>query len=121
MASIVIQIFCWLALGVTALGASAFFSVGKFYDPHGDGPITFAAISAPLLIAVLLVLVHRVRKGPFYHLLAIIDGGLGLLLAGFGIYFAITDPGDLILYIWPLLLGLGLLYLAFESKLGESE
>ena len=120
MFSVVIQVVCWLCLGATALGATAIFSVGRFYNPQHDGPLMFLAVAAPLLIAVLLVLGHRVRKGPLHHLLAIFDGGLGLLLAGVGLFSLIRDPGDLILYIWPLLLGIGLLYLGFESKLGAS-
>ena len=98
-----------------------FSGLGRSASPVESGGATFAAIGAPILIAVLLVLVQRVRKGRLTHFLSIVDGALGLLLAGYGAYYAITDPDDLVFYIWPLLLGLGLLFLAFESKAGRSE
>ena len=119
--SVFLQVFCWLALALTALGTSAFFGTVPSNEPGESGAATFAAIASPILICVLLVLVQRVRKGPLNQFLSIVDGALGLLLAGFGAYYAINDPDNRALYIWPFLLGLGLLFLAFESKAGRRE
>jgi len=118
MKSVALQIFCWLALGVTALGAFVVASGGQFYAPaESDAPYLFFAMAPPILIAILLVLLQRVRRGPVQFLTMIVSGAIGLILTGLMIYQLITDTADWLLYAPPLLLGLGLLALAFEPAL----
>jgi hypothetical protein len=118
MKSLALQIFCWLALGVTALGAFVVASAGQFYAPQeGDAPYLFFAMAPPILIAILLVLLQRVRRGPVQFLTMIVSGAIGLILTGLMIYQLVTNPGDWLLYAPPLLLGIGLLALAFEPAL----
>lgn len=118
MKSLALQIFCWLALGVTALGAFVVASAGQFYAPaEGDAPYLFFAMAPPILIAILLVLLQRVRRGPVQFLTMIVSGAIGLILTGLMIYQLVTDSEDWLLYAPPLLLGLGLLALAFEPAL----
>ena len=118
MKSMALQIFCWLALGVTALGAFFVASSGSFYSgEEGDVPYLFFAMAPPIMIAILLVLLQRVRQGPVQFLTMIISGAFGVILTGLMIYNLLVDPGDWLLYIAPLLLGLGLLALAFEPAL----
>ena len=61
------------------------------------------------------------RSSMLMGVIAIVDGALGLLLAGFGLYMAVSGASDFVFYIWPLLLGVGLVFLAFESKQGRAE
>ncbi|MGR3514951.1 MAG: hypothetical protein ACU0GG_19495 [Paracoccaceae bacterium] len=120
MKSLALQIFCWLALGVTALGAFFIASEGTFYGGDaeaGDVPYLFFAMAPPIMIAILLVLLQRVRQGPVQFLTMIVSGAFGVILTGLMVYNLIVDPGDWLLYIPPLLLGLGLLALAFEPAL----
>ena len=120
MKSLALQIFCWLALGVTALGAFFVASAGTFYGGDteaGDVPYLFFAMAPPIMIAILLVLLQRVRQGPVQFLTMIISGAFGVILTGLMVYNLLVDPGDWLLYIAPLLLGLGLLALAFEPAL----
>ena len=120
MKSLTLQIFCWLALGVTALGAFFVASEGVFYGAdaeEGDVPYLFFAMAPPIMIAILLVLLQRVRQGPVQFLTMIVSGAFGVILTGLMIYNLVVDPGDWLLYIAPLLLGVGLLALAFEPAL----
>lgn len=118
MKSVALQIFCWLALGVTALGAFVVASSGQLYAPaEGDAPYLFFAMAPPILIAILLVLLQRVRRGPVQFLTMIVSGAIGLILTGLMVYQLVTDTRDWLLYAPPLLLGLGLLALAFEPAL----
>ena len=119
MKSKALQIFCWLALGVTALGAFFVASSGSFYSSGAEGevPYLFFAMAPPILIAILLVLLVRVRHRPVQFLTMIVSGAVGLILTGLMIYNLIVDTGDWVLYVPPLLLGFGLLALAFEPAL----
>ncbi|MDA9865523.1 hypothetical protein N9C96_02480 [bacterium] len=119
--SVFLQVFCWFALAITALGTTTFLGMGRSASAGDGGAVALAAIAAPILITVLLVLVQRVRKGRLNQFLSVVDGALGLLLTGYGAYFAVTDPANRVWYIWPLVLGLGLLFLAFESKAGRDD
>lgn len=118
MKSKALQIFCWMALGVTALGAFFLASSGSFYDltPGTDGhvPYLLFAMAPPILIAVLLVLLRRVRQGPIQFLTMIVSGAVGLIISGLMIYNLIVTPEDWLVYVPALLLGVGLLALAFE-------
>lgn len=120
MKSAALQIFCWLALGVTALGAFFIASAGTFYGGDGevgDVPYLFFAMAPPIMIAILLVLLQRVRQGPVQFLTMIVSGAVGVILTGLMIYNLVLDPGDWLLFVPPLLLGVGLLALAFEPAL----
>ncbi len=118
MKSAALQIFCWLALGITALGAFFVASAGSFYySEEGDVPYLFFAMAPPIMIAILLVLLQRVRRGPVQFLTMIISGAVGVILTGLMIYNLVTTPSDWLLFLPPLLLGLGLLALAFEPAL----
>ena len=118
MKSVALQIFCWLALGVTALGAFVVASSGQLYAPaESDAPYLFFAMAPPILIAILLVLLQRVRRGPVQFLTMIVSGAIGLILTGLMIYQLVTDTEDWLLYAPPLLLGVWLLALAFEPAL----
>lgn len=115
MKSLAIQIFCWLALGITALGAFFVASSGTFYGAEGDDvPYLFFAIAPPIMIAVLLVLLQRVRRGPVQFLTMIVSGAVGVILTGLETYNLIFDTENWIAYLPPLVLGIGLLALAFE-------
>lgn len=117
MKSAALQIFCWLALGITALGAFFIASAGTFYGGDaeaGDAPYLFFAMAPPIMIAVLLVLLQRVRQGPVQFLTMIVSGAVGVILTGLMVFNLIRDPEDWLLFLPPLLLGLGLLALAFE-------
>ncbi len=118
MKSAALQIFCWLALGITALGAFFVASTGPFYaSDEGDVPYLFFAMAPPIMIAILLVLLQRVRQGPVQFLTMIVSGAVGVILTGLMIYNVLREPSDWLLYVPPLLLGLGLLALAFEPAL----
>ena len=119
MKSIALQIFCWLALGVTALGAFFVASSGTIYvaEDDGDVPYLFFAMAPPIMIAILLVLLQRVRQGPVQFLTMIVSGAVGVILTGLMVYNLVFDPEDWLIYVPPLLLGLGLLALAFEPAL----
>jgi hypothetical protein len=119
MKSLALQIFCWLALGVTALGAFFVASSGSFYSttPDGDVPYLFFAMAPPIMIAILLVLLQRVRRGPVQFLTMIVSGAVGVILTGLMIYNLVVDPDGWLLFVPALLLGLGLLALAFEPAL----
>ncbi|MEM9843582.1 MAG: hypothetical protein AAF965_02190 [Pseudomonadota bacterium] len=119
MKSAALQIFCWLALAVTALGAFFVASAGSFYStsPDGEVPYLFFAMAPPILIAVLLVLLRRVRQGPVQFLTMIVSGAVGLIITGLMVYNLVFYPEDWVVYVAPLLLGLGLLALAFEPAL----
>ncbi len=116
MKSKALQIFCWLALGVTALGAFFVASSGTFYSTgeEDEAPYLFIAMAPPILIAILLVLLRRVRQGPVQFLTMIISGAVGLIISGLMIYNLIVRPEDWLVYLPALLLGVGLLALAFE-------
>ncbi len=116
MKSLALQVFCWLALGVTALGAFFVASSGTFYSTgeEGEVPYLFFAMAPPILIAVLLVLLRRVRQGPVQFLTMIVSGAVGLMITGLMIYNLIVRPEDWLVYVPALLLGVGLLALAFE-------
>lgn len=118
MKSAALQIFCWLALGVTALGAFFVASSGTFYSAEeGDVPYLFFAMAPPIMIAILLVLLQRVRQGPVQFLTMIVSGAVGVILTGLMIYNLVINPADWLLYVPPLLLGVGLLALAFEPAI----
>lgn len=120
MKSAALQVFCWLALAVTALGAFFVASEGMFYGADaeaGDVPYLFFAMAPPIMIAILLVLLQRVRRGPVQFLTMIVSGAVGVILTGLMIYNLLIDPADWLLYMPPLLLGVGLLALAFEPAL----
>jgi len=118
MKSKALIVFCWLALGVTALGAFFIASSGTFYGTEeGDVPWLFFAMAPPIMISILLVLLQRVRQGPVQFLTMIISGAVGVILTGLMIYNLTVNPGDWLLYVPPLLLGVGLLALAFEPAL----
>ena len=120
MKSLALQIFCWLALGVTALGAFFVASAGTFYGADTDGgdvPYLFFAMAPPIMIAILLVLLQRVRQGPVQFLTMIVSSAFGVILTGLMIYNLVVDPSRWVLFVPPLLLGLGLLALAFEPAL----
>ncbi len=118
MKSATLQIFCWLALGVTALGAFFVASAGSFYSSEsGDVPYLFFAMAPPIMIAILLVLLQRVRQGPVQFLTMIVSGAVGVILTGLMTYNLLTNPADWLLFAPPLLLGVGLLALAFEPVL----
>ncbi|MCG6884178.1 MAG: hypothetical protein LJE62_10545 [Silicimonas sp.] len=119
MKSKALQIFCWLALGVTALGAFFVASSGSFYSSgaEGEAPYLFFAMAPPILIALLLVLLRRARHGPVQFLTMIVSGAVGLILTGLMVYNLIFYTSDWLLYTPPLLLGIGLLALAFEPAL----
>ena len=119
MKSVVLQVFCWLALGVTALGAFFVASSGTFYSTgeEGEVPYLFFAMAPPIMIAILLVLLQRVRRGPVQFLTMIVSGAVGVILTGLMAYNLLVNPTDWLLYIAPLLLGIGLLALAFEPAL----
>lgn len=116
MKSVALQIFCWLALGVTALGAFFVASSGTFYSTgeEGEVPYLFFAMAPPILVAILLVLLRRVRQGPVQFLTMIVSGAVGLMISGLMIYNLIVRPEDWLVYVPALLLGVGLLALAFE-------
>ncbi len=118
MKSAALQIFCWLALGVTALGAFFVASSGTFYSAEeGDVPYLFFAMAPPIMIAILLVLLQRVRQGPVQFLTMIVSGAVGVILTGLMIYNLVINLADWLLYVPPLLLGVGLLALAFEPAI----
>lgn len=118
MKSMTLQIFCWLALGITALGAVMVASSGTLFSSEGeDTPYLFFAMAPPIMIAILLVLLQRVRRGPVQFLTMIVSGAVGVILTGLMVYNLVVDPASWLLYIPPLLLGLGLLALAFEPAL----
>lgn len=124
MKSAALQIFCWLALGVTALGAFFIASAGTFYGADaeaGDVPYLFFAMAPPIMIAILLVLLQRVRQGPVQFLTMIVSGAFGVILTGLMIYNLVVDPNDWLLFVPPLLLGVGLLALAFEPAFRRGE
>lgn len=118
MKSRALIIFCWLALGVTALGAFFIASAGTLYSPEqGDVPYLFFAIAPPIMIATLLVLLRRVRHGPVQFMTMIVAGAVGVILAGLMLYNLFFYPSDWLLYVPPLVLGVGLLGLAFEPAI----
>jgi len=118
MKSLALQIFCWLALGVTALGAFFLASAGTLYSTEqDDAPYLLFAMAPPIVIAILLVLIQRVRRGPVQFLTMIVCGAVGVILSGLEIYNLIFFPENWLNHIAPLLLGLGLLALAFEPAL----
>ncbi len=123
MKSKALQIFCWLALGITALGAFFVASSGTFYSTgeEGEAPFLFFAMAPPILIAVLLVLLRRVRQGPVQFLTMIVSGAVGLMISGLMIYNLIVRPEDWLVYVPALLLGVGLLALAFEPAWRRSQ
>ena len=118
MKSLALQIFCWLALGVTALGAFFLASAGTLYSTEqDDAPYLLFAMAPPIVIAILLVLIQRVRRGPVQFLTMIVCGAVGVILSGLEIYNLVFFPENWLNHIAPLLLGLGLLALAFEPAL----
>ncbi|MEL7149856.1 MAG: hypothetical protein AAGK71_03940 [Pseudomonadota bacterium] len=118
MKSLALQIFCWLALGVTALGAFFLASAGTLYSAEqDDAPYFLFAMAPPIVIAILLVLIQRVRRGPVQFLTMIVCGAVGVILSGLEIYNLVFFPENWLNHIAPLLLGLGLLALAFEPAL----
>jgi hypothetical protein len=122
MKSLALIIFCWLALGVTALGAFFIASAGTLYSPEeGDVPYLFFAMVPPIMIATLLVLLQRVRRGPVQFLTMIISGAVGVILTGLMVYNLYFYPMDWLLYLPPLALGLGLLALGFEPAFRRSK
>ena len=118
MNSFTLQIFCWLALGVTALGAVVFASSGTFFSSEDEPvPYQFFAMAPPIMIATLLVLLQRVRRGPVQFLTMIVSGAVGVILTGLMAFNIVMHPNEWLLYIAPLLLGVGLLALAFEPAI----
>ena len=77
-------------------------------------PYLYFALAPPILIAILLVLLRRVRQGPVQFLTMIVSGAVGLMISGLMIYNLIVRPEDWLVYVPALLLGVGLLALAFE-------
>ena len=123
MKSKALQIFCWLALGITALGAFFVASSGTFYSTgeEGEVPYLFFAMAPPILIAILLVLLRRVRQGQVLFLTMIVSGAVGLMISGLMIYNLIVRPEDWLVYVPALMLGVGLLALAFEPAWRRSQ
>ena len=97
MKSKALQIFCWLALGVTALGAFFVASSGTFYSTGAEDEV------------------------PLQFLTMIVSGAVGLIISGLMVYKLIVRPEEWLVYVPALLLGVGLLALAFEPAWRRSE
>ena len=98
---------------VTALSSVVGFGVALSYHPDSwPDQVPWIATVAAILLASVIILVRR----PTGLVLSVIAMALGVGLTGFGLYWIAADPGDTLIWASPVVLGLGLLILAFEPK-----
>jgi len=105
-----------LCIGLVVLA-----NLGISFHYHPDQPLLskVLAITIGLLLCLgpLFIGAIRLRRGPLRSGLRIIALGAGVLLTGAGTYLLINDWGDAILWIWPTLAGLPLLWLGLERSI----
>lgn len=100
---------------LTGLGTLAGVAVSAAYHPEGA---TRGWTYLVGFLAVLAVLGRRVvwkarSGGPdLIRRAVLVLGGIGF--GGFGAYRTLVDTGDILLWIWPLLMGVSLLLLSAE-------
>ncbi len=102
---------------LTGLGSFVGVAVGAAYASGGNSK---GWINLGLFIAVLVVLAFLVVRPAHVGASSLVVSGLlavsGLGFAGFGAYWTAVDPGDIALWIWPLLMGLSLIVVAFARR-----
>ena len=101
---------CAVLTGVVwLLGAS----IAAAYAPEGLGAGWLVGAAFVGLLLVLWILVARTSRGRGVPMAKRVFLGLsGVAFAGFGGYRAVVDSGDIVLWIWPLLMGLALIVIA---------
>ena len=108
-----ILITCWVALAATALVNVGGAAIGAAYHPSRS-VIYFAAALVPVVIAATVLLVLPKAKGGMKIVALIVAAIAGLGLAGFYGTLLLSDAGDAMLWLPPVILGVGLLALAFD-------
>lgn len=103
---------CWIALGLSAVGAIAGASIGAAYNPENGGRYLAGAVGPVVGIGGLLYFLPR-TAGVLWGVLLFATALAGLALVGFFAYRLLIDGGDALLWLPPLILGLGLLGLVF--------
>jgi hypothetical protein len=112
---VIAQLFGWLGLVATALSLMAAVAVGLHYHPDSFGyEYVIASLAVIVLPSALFII--RSWRGPFSFGTAIFAAATGMILFFGGAFVTMGDPGDAMLFIGPMLLGLGLIALAFEGK-----
>ena len=108
-----LKIAC-LFLGLaSALTAFANFAIGAHYNPGTTAPWIALAIAVVFALAPLAVFPAKRGRDAWNRLVAIpVAVVVGVPTAAAGAYLVATDPGDLILWTWPMLYGVVLLALA---------
>lgn len=103
---------CWIALGLSAVGAIGAAAIGAAYHPQ-NGVLYLAGAVAPVIgIGALLFALPRAR-GAVWLILLLSVACAGVGLVGFFAYQLARDGGDALLWLPPFLLGLGLVGLVF--------
>ena len=102
---------------LTGLGALAGVAVSAAYHPEGaaQGWMYLGGFLLVLVGLGVLVIWKARSGGPGLVRRAVLAlGGIGFGV--FGAYRTLVDAGDLLLWIWPLLMGVSLLFIAAEPE-----
>lgn len=90
-------------------------NVGVGLHYHPDKKAAYLAVSlatAALVLALLLLIIVRWRSGRLVQVTKFLAWLIGGGLSVFGAYALFVDAGDWVLWIWPFLLGLSVLWMA---------
>lgn len=91
--------------------------VGLSYNPDLRGAYAgWTILGLAALVLAFVLLLRRNRQGPLNSFASILAMVLGALFALPAVVASMGDPGDAALYLGPILLGAGLIVLAFEPK-----
>ena len=92
--------------------------VGNAYHPENTISYNVLGLVGLAVLVVCLVFFWSVRARAS-HLFASLMAAAGLALTGLGAYLLVTDFGDVILWVWPLLLGVCLLIVSIVPRLAD--
>ena len=93
----------------SALVAYANFAIASHYHPDTSGLWVYLAVAVGLALVPIAILPAKAGRIVWNRFVAVpVAAIFGPPLAIGGAYLTITHPGDLILWLWPLLLGVAL-------------
>ncbi len=105
---------CWIALGLSALVGIGAAAIGAAYTPEHGAKYLGATLGPVIGVAGLLFLLPR-TSGVLWLIVLFATACTGLALVGFFGHRLVVDSGDAMLWVPPLLLGLGLLVLVLRG------